>query len=245
MQIQLNHLPVKKSARIYFWTTLLMTVLVIFACIFSLISPDAIYTTSELNQAYYPSDLGILFFGVPFLLITLWKLYRGKFIGIILWPSVLFFMLYSYALYLIGIPYGFFFWIYLFIVGISLYTLYGVLAIIDFEKSREKFSEKVPTKFAGIVLLALGALIFFRVIGLVSTALIEGTLVSQTDIALWITDFIIAAPALLIVGIQLWRKKPFAFITAPGILLQYIVLSLGLIPVFIYQAEGNLAEVDM
>ena len=244
MQTQLNALPLKESAANSFRITVGLTVLVLLISVFSIINPDVIYTTSELNQTYYPSDLGILFLGFPFLLIALWKLYNGKFVGIILWPSALFFILYSYALYLLGIPYSFFFWIYLLLVGLSLYILVKVLLVIDYEKSRANYLENVPIRVASIVLIALGALIFFRVVGLVSTAFAEDAMVSQVDVALWITDFVIAAPALLIVGIQLWRKKAFSFITAPAMLLQYIVLSLGLIPVFIYQAEGNLVSID-
>ena len=245
MLAQLNLLPFKQKVDKYFWTTVALTGLVLIIAIYSIINPDTVYTTTALNQAYYPSDLGILFFGIPFFLIAFWKLYRGKFIGIILWISALFFTLYSYALYLLGIPYGFFFWIYLVIVGLSLYMLVMILCSIDYEKGREKFIEKTPTRFASIVLIGLGLLIFFRVIGLVVTAIMDDGSIFQIDIALWITDFVIAAPALIFVGIQLWRKKSFALITAPGMLLQYIVLSLGLIPVFIYQAEGNLAAIDM
>ena len=245
IQTQLKKLPLKRQAGEYFRITVALTVLVLLTVVFSIINPDAVYPTVALNQAYYPSDLSLLFFGIPFLLITIWKLHSGKFVSIILWPSALFFILYSYALYLFGMPYGFTFWIYLAIVGLSLYTLIMVLLELDYEKSRANFPEKAPTKLASIVLVALGALIFFRVIGLVSTAILDDEMVSQVDMALWITDFVIAAPALLIVGIQLWRKKSFAFITAPGMLLQYIVLSLGLMPVFIYQAEGNLASIDM
>ena len=245
MLMKMNTLPLKQQTGKYFWATLALTVLVLLTCVFSIINPEAIYTTSKLNQAYYPSDLGILFLGIPFLLIALWQVFSGKFIGLIIWLSALFFILYSYALYLFGTPFGFSFWIYLAIVGLSLYLLVRVLMCIDYEKASTNYVEKTPVKLASIILIALGALIFFRVVGLVSTTIMNGGTIHQVDIALWITDFVIAAPALIIVGFQLWRKRAFALITAPALYLQYIVLSLGLFPVFIYQAGGNLASIDM
>jgi hypothetical protein len=244
-EMLVDKLPLIKLPKTEFWLTVIIGLFVTSISVFSLINPAVVYKTNEINQAYYPSDIGMLLFGLPFLLFSLWKLFRGKFIGIILWPSALFFILYSYALYLFGISFGPFFWLYFLITGLSLYTLVKVLVNIDYVKSSALYNEGTPVKLASIVLVGLGTLIFFRVIGLASTAFSGGEKVFQLDIGLWITDFFIAAPALIIVGIQLWKKKPFAFVAAPGLLLQYMVLSLGLFPVFIYQAQGNIASIDL
>jgi hypothetical protein len=226
------------------WLTIAVCALVTITAVFSLINPQMVYSTTELNHAYYPSDIGIVLFGLPVMILTLLLVWKGKFIGLLLWPGALFFLIYSYALYFFGIPFGYWTVMYFLIVVLSGIIIARVLQSINYKECRSRYVEKIPTRFASIVLIFLGSIILLRTVVLVSSAVRIAQSMSQLDIALWITDLCIAAPALLIVGIQLWRKKNFAIFAAPGLLMQYIILSLGLLPVFYYQANGDLSKID-
>lgn len=44
--------------------------------------------------------------GLPILLGSLWLARRGSLIGLLLWPGALFYVLYTYALYVVGAPFS-------------------------------------------------------------------------------------------------------------------------------------------
>jgi hypothetical protein len=85
--------------------------------------------------------------------------------------------------------------------------------------------------------MGLGVLIILRQIGLIIIALINKTLIDLPELALWIDDFSIGSPAMLIGGFFLWKKKPLGYIVAPGLFIVYGILSLGLIPFLAVQSH--------
>lgn len=63
----------------------------------------------------------------------MWLARRGSLIGLLLWPGTLFYVLYGYAFYLIGVPFNALFLLYVALVTVSTYTMIGLLASIDGE----------------------------------------------------------------------------------------------------------------
>ena len=59
-----------------------------------------------LVPGFLAQDAYNLVVGLPILLASLWLARRGSFIGLLLWPGALFYMLYTYALYLVGAPFS-------------------------------------------------------------------------------------------------------------------------------------------
>ncbi|GAH49844.1 unnamed protein product, partial [marine sediment metagenome] len=68
-------------------------------------------------------------------------------------------------------------------------------------------------------------------------SLINKTLIEPPELALWIDDFSIGSPAMLIGGFFLWKKKTLGYIVAPGLFIVYGILSLGLIPFLAVQSH--------
>lgn len=68
---------------------------------------------------------------LPLLLASLWLTRRGSLVGLLLWPGVLFFVTYTYAIRLISAPFGILFLPDVALVVLSAYTAIGLVASID------------------------------------------------------------------------------------------------------------------
>jgi hypothetical protein len=86
----------------------------------------------------------------------------------------------------------------------------------------------VQEKLAGAVLAGLGLLFLVRVISIVVNAIISGTLLARTELAVSISDFLIT-PAWILVGILLWRRKELGYVAGLGMLFQGSMLFVALI----------------
>jgi hypothetical protein len=100
-------------------------------------------------------NLGV---ALPVLLASMWSARRGSLLGLLLWPGAVSYVLYTYALYLIGAPLGPLFLGYVLLVVLSAYTTTGVVASIDGAAVREQLGGVVPTRTIGGVLIALALL---------------------------------------------------------------------------------------
>ena len=193
-----------------------------------------IYPAEELRLAFVPNDVVNLVIGVPILLGSMWLTRRGKLIGLLFWPGALFYVLYTYLVYVLGMPLNVVFLLYLGLVTLSAYTMIGLMACIDGEAVQGQLGGVVPERFAGAVLAGFGVLFILRVIVVIIDALISETTVTEVELALLITDFVVA-PAWIIGGVLLWRRKAFGYVAATGLLFKSSMLFIGLILVMLLQ----------
>jgi hypothetical protein len=68
----------------------------------------------------------------------------------------------------------------------------------------------------------------------------------MSEVVLWIDDLAVACPAMFIGGILLWQRRPMGYVIGSGLLLQYGMLAVGLIPYLLLQPRlaGTLVESD-
>jgi hypothetical protein len=117
---------------------------------------------------------------------------------------------------------------------LSVYTLIGLVANIDGNLVQQRLSGAVPEKFAGGVLAGLGSLFLLRVVGVLGNAIMSGTSLAETELAVNISDFFIT-PAWVIGGILLSRRKAFGYVTGLGLLFQGSMLFIALIVFLLLQ----------
>lgn len=227
----------------HYFSSLVIAILVACVSIMGIIFQENLYPTDGLLSSFLPNDYVNLFAGLPFLVISLWFSGRGKLMGLLSWPGALFYLVYVYFPYLICVPFNFLFLPYLIIFALSIYTLIGVVSAMDSESISHRFSGNVPERAFGGILMGLAAIIVVRQVVLIIGALMNNTVVDQQELALWIDDFTIGAPAMLLAGILLWKKKPLGYVAAPGLFMAYGILCLGLIPFMIVQSNLGGAEV--
>jgi hypothetical protein len=210
-----------------------------------LLYQTVIYPTDELLLSFAPSDALNLVVGLPILLGSLWLARRGNLIGLLCWPGALFYVLYVYVPYVIGVPFNVLFLPYLVLVALSAYTLIGLVASIDGEVVRQRLTGVVPARTSGGILAGLAILIIVRQIAVIVTALTSQTPVDTPELPSWIADFTLAIPLLLVSGILLWRREALGYVAGAGLLLGYGVLALSLIPFFVLQARYTASPVDV
>jgi len=239
------HLPVTRDLTLAYAISLAVALLMTVASVAGLSYRAAIYPTDELLLSFIPNDVLNLVVGLPILLGSMWLARRGKLIGLLCWPGALFYVLYVYVLYLIGMPFNGLFLPYLLLVPLSAYTIIGIVASIDGEAVRQRLSGVVPARTAGGVLAGLAILLIVRQTAIIVAALTDQTPVDTLERMLWIDDVTVGCPALLAGGVLLWRRKALGYVAGAGLLLGYGVLAVGLIPVMVFQALTTASPVDV
>jgi hypothetical protein len=245
MESPSTSLPVTHGLTLAYLASLAIALLMAVASVAGLLNRAAIYPTDELLLSFLPNDALNLVVGLPILLGSMWLARRGKLIGLLCWPGALFYVLYVYVLYLIGMPFNALFLPYLLLVPLSAYTIIGIVASIDGEAVRQRLSGVVPARTAGGILAGLAILLIVRQIAIIVAALTSQTPVDTLERMLWIADVTVGCPALLAGGVLLWRREPLGYVAGAGLLLQYGVLAVGLIPVMVFQALYTDSPVDV
>ena len=123
---------------------------------------------------------------------------------------------------------------YLLLVTLSAYTTAGLLASMNVSTIHQRLRVVVSERLIGGVLAGLGTLILFRGIGVIINALTGQATPPVTELAVTISDFLIA-PAWVIGGVLLWRRQAFGYVIGTGLLSQASMLFIGLIMVLILQ----------
>jgi hypothetical protein len=159
---------------------------------------------------------------------------RGKLIGLLFWPGALFIITYHYLAYTANLLSIWQVATYLFLVLVSAYTIYELFSSIDSLEVQKQLTGKVPERLAGVMLAGFGFLFFFWRGSLVVQYIIGSALLSKPEFTTAIADILIS-PAWVIVGVLLWRKKAFSYVSGAGILFQFSMLFIGLFVYFALQ----------
>jgi len=227
-------LPIKGNLAPQYALTLLIALLMAVVSAAGLQYRTVLYPSDELIQAFLANDVTNLLIGFPMLLASMWLTLRRNIVGLLFWPGALFFVLYTYIVYIFAMPLNVAYLPYLSLVMLSLYSLVGLLTRIDSGAVQQRLASSVPERLAGGVLALLGILFFLLVIGAISNAVISHTSITDTELALHVADFLIT-PAWIICGVLLFRGKAFGYVTALGLLFQASMLFIGLIIVLLLQ----------
>jgi hypothetical protein len=241
------NLPIRFNLTLVYAISQVIAILMAIASVAGLLYQTAIYTTDDLLQSFVPNDVVNLFIGLPILLGSMWLARRGNLSGLLLWPGALFYVFYTYLVYVFSIPFSVAFLMHLTLVTMSGYALIGLIASIDGKAIQHRLAGTVSERAGGGVLVGLGILFFARVIGVMVSALVRQTPVAAAELALNVTDFIIS-PMWIIGGVLLWRRETLGYVTGLGLLFQASMLFIGLIFIlllrpFITAAQFGLIDV--
>jgi hypothetical protein len=228
------NLPIKGNITPLYSLTLLIALLMAAVSVAGLQYRTVLYPSDELIQAFLANDVANLLIGFPMLLASMWLTLRRNIVGLLFWPGALFFVLYTYIVYIFAMPLNVAYLPYLALVMLSLYSLVGLLTKIDSGAVQQRLASSVPERLAGGVLALLGILFFLLVIGAISNAVISQIPITETELALHVADFLIT-PAWIICGVLLFRGKAFGYVTSLGLLFQASMLFIGLIIVLLLQ----------
>jgi len=227
-------LPVVHSLKVVTLLSLLIALVTAVTSIAGLLFQEEIYPTADLQQSFVANDVVNLLLGLPILLGSMWLARRGRLVGLLFWPGALFYGLYNYLVYLLGMPFNAMYPLYLVIVTLSIYTTIGLVASIDGPAVKQQLSGQVPEKLAGVVLTAFGLLFMLLAASGLAGALTSDNEIAKPELALLAADFIVCF-AWIIGGVLLWRRQALGYVSGTGLLFQACMLFIGLIAVLLLQ----------
>jgi hypothetical protein len=239
-------LPIKRNLTLAYLVSLVIAAIMTVASIAGLLYGPSIYPGIEAKMLplFVGQDALNIVVGLPMLLGSMWLARRGSLIGLLLWPGALFYILYDYGYYVLGAPFNAFFLAYIALMTLSAYTMIGIVSSIDGDAVRDQLVSTVPPRLTGGVLVVL-ALLFTTLWTLMTVAaLLSGTPLDPIAHVVVIMDLTVQLPALLVGGILLWRRAPFGYVVAVGLLLQAGVYLAGLSVITILQEIVTAAPFD-
>jgi hypothetical protein len=229
-----SRLPTRHNLKMAYALSFIIAIVMAAASLGGLVYGADLYPTDDLLQALVPTDIVNLVLGLPILLGSIWLAWRGKLIGLLLWPGALLFVLYNYLAYVLVVPFNVAFLLDLALVTLSAYTLIGLVASIDGESVQRRLAGAVPERVAGGIVAGLGLLFTLRAIGVLAGALASQTSMAETELAPNVADLLIA-PAWVIGGVLLWRREAFGYVSGLGLLFSVSMLFIGLIVFLLVQ----------
>lgn len=234
-------LPIRCNLKLAYANSLVIAALMAIVSVAGLLYQTSIYPTDELLQSFVPNDVVNLIIGLPILLGSMFLTGRGRLLGLLLWPGALFYVFYTYLVYVFSMPFTIAFLLHLTLVTLSAYTMIGLVACIDGKAVQQQLSGAVPERVGGGVLTGLGILFLLRAIIEMVNPVISQTPLAATELALNVSDFLIS-PALVVGGVLLWQRKSLGYVTGLGLLFQESMLFIGLIFILILRPFITTAE---
>jgi hypothetical protein len=256
----MNTLPITRDLRLAYLVSLVIAVLIAVVSAAGLLfgsaglyGPDpnrAVGVTEAEAGLLVPGFLALdtynLVVGLPILLASLWLAYRGSLIGLMLWPGALFYLVYTYALYLVGAPFSVLFLSYVALVAVSASTMIGIIASIDGEQVRQRLAGGVPARTSGGILIGLAVVTLAQdASGAIATALAGGAPLDPVARHVWIADLAVEVPAMLIGGVLLWQHQTLGYVAGAGLLLQFGLTPTGLAAIIALQPVLTAGPLDV
>ena len=193
-------------------------------------------TAGVLVSGFLAHDGFNLVVGLPVLLGVLWLARRGSLMGLLLWPGALYYVLYTYALYLLGAPFRALFLLHVALVSLSAFTTIAVVASVDGEAVRRRLAGIVPARTVGGLLVGLACLTLAQDAGGAVVSALAGIGPAEPIARhVWTVDLVVEVPAVLLGGVLLWRRQSLGYVAGAGLLLQFGLTPLGLAAILALQ----------
>ena len=228
----IQHTDVFSGTAFWLWLSIAAGLLAATGSVIALVVPS-IY--ASLSATFLPQaiaqDIANLAVASPALLVLAALALLGSLRAYLLWLGVLSFTIYSYVIYTFSIPFGPLFLLWVAVLGLSVYALFGGVSFTDHTAVARSFRSRRAIKAVAWFLIITG--ILFALLWLTEDvpALLSGTTPkSLVDMALptnpvHILDLGLFVPAFIITGVLLLvHHHPLAFTLAPA-LIAFIVLT--------------------
>jgi hypothetical protein len=234
IKMNVSQLPITRNLNLAYALSLAIILLMAGLSMGGLLYQSGLYPTSEMRQSFVANDVVNLFIGLPILVGSIWLTRRGDLVGLLFWPGALLYVLYNYIAYVFGIPLSLISWLYLALVGLSAYTIYELLKSVDEHFVQQRLSGVVPVRISGWVLVIFGVAFFFRAIGMIAQAGLDGTRLPVSEIGVLIADLVLSM-LMILGGAWLLRRMPLGYVSGLGLLFAASMLFIGLIVFLLLQ----------
>jgi hypothetical protein len=177
----------------------------------------------------YGQDAVSLGLALPLLLLSMRQARRASTRGLLLWIGVLFYLVYSYFFYVVGVRFNALFPVYIGLVSTSLFALLSLLARIDGDAVRDRFALDYPVRPVAGYLIAMAMLFGILWLGDVARSIITGEPLGEVPRLVYAVDLTLVLPAMALAGIWLWRGRPWGYTLAGLLLVKIAALGVTLL----------------
>jgi hypothetical protein len=220
----------QRPGRVWLWLSIAAASLAAIGSLAGVLTPS-IY--SALTAAFLPQafaqDLANLVLVSPAMLLLAALSLRGSLRAYLLWLGVVIFTIYNYVIYTFSIPFGPLFFLWVAVLGLSIYALIGGVASARHEPIRAQFRSATRTRVVAWVLIVLAVLFGFLWLSEDVPALLTGAMpASVTDMGLptnpvHVLDLAFFLPAVVLTGAMLLRRVPLGYTLSLGLIVFLIL----------------------
>lgn len=135
--------------------------------------------------------------------------HRGTWRAFVIWLGILVYAVYYYAFYVFDFVYTPYYPLYLAVVGLSAFSLMGMLGTAEVERLMPLIHERMPVRLISFV---LGMTLLF--VPIWAVGLYQGIRTQtpgNTDLV-FVFDLAFLIPACLLAAVQIWRRKPIGYL---------------------------------
>ncbi|MEJ2054219.1 MAG: hypothetical protein P8X42_09890 [Calditrichaceae bacterium] len=174
-------------------------------------------------------DFVNLFLVVPLLIIVLPFIKRDQNKALLFHAGTLFYILYSFIIYTMGVYFNFLFLLYCFILGLSIYAFMITVYVLVNNDVSGWFPGKIPIRITGVFLIFIAVMFYLLWLKEVIPAVLSNSVPrSVSDYKLLVNpvhvlDISFVLPGLIISAVLLFKRNKFGFIFSV-IALEFIVL---------------------
>ena len=194
-------------------------------------------------------DFANLFCVVPAMLIALHLAFRGSARATVVMIGLLIYMVYSYVLYAFFIHFGSWFPVYVAVLGLSAYALFGCLIQINLNNISRLLSTNPRANLVSVVLMALGSLFALLWFSEILPALRSGTApkgVADTGLPVnpvHVLDLAFILPGMIVTAVAVRRRRPLGLLFAAPLLVFSAVMGVAIISMFAVEwARGGVTS---
>ena len=180
-------------------------------------------------------DMVDLFLVVPLLLFSLFLVHRKNRVAYFIFAGTLFYIIYSFVIYSLGVHFNRLFLWYCLTLGLSLYAFLLTVIQLNQMEVESWFNPKLPVKIIGGYLIFVAVLFYLLWLKDVVPAILNNTIpqtVSDYNLLVnpvHVLDLSIVLPGFLITAILLIKKHRLGFVFAPIALVFILILTIALI----------------
>ncbi|HDZ42253.1 MAG TPA: hypothetical protein ENH59_11335 [Bacteroidetes bacterium] len=232
--------------------TLLTLIMLVFLSVASFFGAfvDITYAREAASMAAQGmgQDIVDLFLVVPAVIISLFLMRKDKRVATLIFGGLVFYVLYSFIIYSMGVHFNLMFLVYCFTLGTASYVFISYFYALSRVDVKGWFEEGTPNQGIAIFFIIVAALFYLLWLRDVLPALVENKVPkSVSDYGLpvnpvHVIDISFALPGLIITAVLLFRKHNLAYILAPAGLVFMIVLTIALAAMVIMTRIRGISE---
>lgn len=186
-------------------------------------------------------DIANLFCVLPAMLIGLRFAFRGSVRATLVWLGLLIYIVYSYVLYAFFLHFGPWFLVYVGVLGLSAYALFGAVIHINLENISRALGNNPRAKLVSILLLVFGFLFAVQWLSEIVPALLSGTMpkgVADIGMAVnpvHVLDLAFVLPGMIVTAVSVRRNGPLGLLFAAPLLTFSAVMGVAILSMFLVE----------